>query len=141
MKPVALTPLIPAPLTGAAKRDLPRTVATTTLAALCAGAGIDMRVTGGDSRNPVHCILGEAHFICGGKLYVGIGQSWKNDRADCLRVMEVLAHSFHDYAARECVCGRGLFCAPKRVGRPPNGTKAMSAAERMARMRANRRAR
>jgi hypothetical protein len=31
-----------------------------------------------------------------------------------LRALEALAHSFHDHAARACVCGRGFFVAPAR---------------------------
>lgn len=34
-------------------------------------------------------------------------------RIGALRALESLAFSFFDHFARYCVCGRGLFCAPK----------------------------
>jgi len=53
-----------------------------------------------------------------------------------LRVLEVLAYGFHDYAARECVCGRGLFRPVRPRGRPFTG-KALTAAARTRRARQN----
>lgn len=37
-----------------------------------------------------------------------------------VRILEILAHGFHDYAARECV--RGLFRAPPTQGCPDHGS-------------------
>ena len=51
-----------------------------------------------------------------------------------LRILEVLAHSFHEYAARECV--RGLFgYSPAVDFADPRDTSSMTAAERKAKQR------
>jgi hypothetical protein len=114
-------------------------LARTTLRRLCAEAGIPCRITGGPSelrRIVLH--TGTDHFLTPTVTYVGLGKHRARDPVRALRALEILAHGFHDYGARECVCGRGLFVAPTRTGRPRLGPQAMSAAERMRNMRARR---
>ena len=141
MRPIPLDPDICSP------RIAPRgtrpgvVVATTTLVDLCRLARIPVRVSGGQDRS-ITCIAGGDHWLVDARDYfVGVGDGWSASRTSALRVLEVLAHGFHDYAARECVCGRGLFDASARRGRPPNGARAMTAGERMARMRESMRSR
>lgn len=110
-------------------------LARTTIPQLCALAGIRQRVTSG-AWNPIVLHAGAEHFRGSRTSYVGVGAAKRSDRVQALRALEVLAHGFHDYAARECVCGQGLFAAPARRGRPPIGSRAMTAKERMRRMRA-----
>jgi hypothetical protein len=119
------------------KNQLPRTVARTTLSELCAVAGVPMFVSGGEART-ITCIIGAEHFSVGRDYFVGVGNEWKASQTEALRVLEVLAHGFHDYAARECVCHKKFFTPPKRQGRPPTGARAKTARERMAAMRARR---
>lgn len=109
---------------------------------LCVAARVESRVTGGSSTEIV-LVDGDRHYRSPSTYYVGVGSllvtrsttmEKKMERA--LRVLEVLAHGFHDYTAREAVCGRGIFNGgPSRVGRPPIGGSAMTSAERMRRMR------
>lgn len=104
---------------------------------LCARAGIRLRVTGGVDRAIV-CVAGEDSFVGEGDALVGGANAWPLTRVGALRVLETLAYGFLDYAARECVCRQGLFVPPQRRGRPPTGTRTMTARERMATMRARR---
>lgn len=116
----------------------PTCVATLDLPRLCKRAQIPMRVTGGMTLS-IHIIQGRAHFYHDHHCWVGIGHSWRNTRIEALRVMEILAHGFHDYAARECLLpmSKTLFHVPLRpLGRPCSGARPMSARERMANMRA-----
>lgn len=116
----------------------PTTVATVDVRTLCATAEIPMRVTSGiESTVFVHRGIDHLRGACvkGAPVYyVGL-KEWNGSRISAIRVLEVLAHSFHDYTARECLCPMKLFCAPKRVGRPLVGKQAMSAKERMANYR------
>lgn len=114
---------------------LPPEYGRTTLAELCATAGIPMRVTGGPVRQIV-LVRGAQHYRRPGFYYVGAEKYWPLEtRRRALRVLEILARGFHDYAARECVCGHGLFVAGRPPGRPPIMGRAMSAKERMRRWR------
>lgn len=135
---IPFDPCIPAPL-HRKRSELPPALARVNLAELCGWAGIPCRVSSGSTR-PVTCVAGRDHYRVGEGLFVGVGLAWEPNRTTALRVLEVLAHSFHDYGARECVCGRGLFSVPKRRGRPPEGPRAKTARERMAAMRARERA-
>jgi hypothetical protein len=94
-------------------------------------------VSGGE-RRVIYCVVGDDHFSVGRDYFVGVGSGWRATPTAALRVLEVLAHSFHDYAARECVCGKGLFSVPKRQGRPLKGVRAQTPSERVAAMRARR---
>ena len=113
----------------------PQALARTSVGDLCKAANVSMRVSGSQRRKIV-CTTGDEHLYTGDTYYVGVGDTWKLSRTSALRVLEVLAYGFHDYVARECVCGRGLFVPPKPPGRPLAGPRAKTAAERMAAMRA-----
>jgi hypothetical protein len=130
-------PFIPAPRVRSSKNKLPHTLARTTLSELCTIAGVPVFVSGGEERS-VTCIVGTDHFSVGRDYFVGVGNEWEANQTKALRVLEVLAHGFHDYAARECVCHKKFFSPPKRQGRPPVGARAKTARERMAAMRARR---
>jgi hypothetical protein len=134
---IPLTPFITAPRVRVTKNDLPRTLGRTTLSDLCKLAGVSVCVSGGEGRS-ILCVTGSDHFLVDRDYLVGVGDEWSADRTAALRVLEVLAHGFHDYAARECVCRKKLFSLPKRQGRPPNGLRAQTARERMAAMRGRR---
>jgi hypothetical protein len=134
MKPIKMTPFIAAPKIGGAA---PASLASMTLGSLCAMAGIPLRVHE-CSPKAVSLVRGDEHRLICGKIYVGVGSRWKGGRVAALRVLEVLAHSFHQYEARECVCHRGLFVAPGKLGRPLLGVRPKTARERMAAMRARR---
>jgi hypothetical protein len=141
MKPIACKVLIPSPRILPERAAPPgRVLSTVTIGQLCQLAGIPMRVSGAADQK-VACVDSTSHFIGpDGAYYVGV-KAAPRTRVGALRVLEVLAHGFHDYASRECVCGRGLFAAPTRPrGRPRLGAVAMSARERMAASRARRRA-
>jgi len=134
---IPFTPFIPAPRMMLAKSKLPHVLARPTLFELCAVANVPMRVSGGEARL-IACVVGSDHFVIGRDYFVGVGERWNANPTAALRVLEVLAHGFHDYAARECVCQKKLFATPKRRGRPPNGLRAQTARERMVAMRARR---
>ncbi len=84
-----------------------------TLDQLCRLAGIRNNAT--RQCLPIALVLGPEHWKSTDTHYVGIGKDRKITKTYALRVLEVLAHGFHDPAARECVCRQGLFRAPKRV--------------------------
>ena len=131
---IPMTPIISAPRIRGSASEL-RVLERTTLASLCTTAKVSLRVSGGESRSIV-CIAGSDHFRVGRDYFVGVGSAWGATQTAALRVLEILAHGFHDYAARECVCHQKLFSIPKRQGRPPVGPRAKTARERMAAMRA-----
>lgn len=135
---IPFTPLILAPRVRSAETDLPRVLARVDVPELCAIAGISCCVSGGERRS-VACVVGTDHFAVDRDYFVGVGDEWVRNQTAALRVLEVLAHSFHDYAARECVCGKRLFSLPKRRGRPLKGVRAQTARERMAAMRLRKR--
>jgi hypothetical protein len=98
---------------------------TTTLRDLCSVAGIPYRYIGGNlpyigfSRGSgnLRAIDAKNHRV----LVVDLAQLAATTRDEqAIRIIEVLAHSFHEYAARECA--RGLFGLPKTsslTGGPP----------------------
>lgn len=139
MRPVPFRPMIPAPSVLGELAERPLALATLTLGDLCAAAGIPLRVTS-EFLPTIVCTAGMEHYVDDSTYYVGVGK-WRPTRVAALRVLEVLAHGFHDYAARECVCGKGLFSVPRPKGRRPRGSLAMTARERMAAMRLRRAAR
>jgi hypothetical protein len=110
-----MTVNIPAPRVLLKNTDF-NVLAKTTLGKLCTMAKIPLRVSRPDKT--VICIAGGEHFVTNKRYYVGVGSRWRKTRTAALKVLEVLAHGFHDYTARECVCNRGLFAIPKRRGRP-----------------------
>lgn len=133
---IPFTPFIAAPRVLLESERRPREIASFSVAELCALAQLPNRITGGPA---VRVVLhsGSDHFRAPRASYVGIGRSkFRPDRVSAIQVLEVLAHGFHEYAARENLRGRDLFQPPRRPGRPPLGARAMSPAERMRRMRA-----
>jgi len=139
MKPIACVVMIPSPRVLPEHAAPPGPVLSTfTIGQLCKLARVPMRVSGGEDVKVV-CIEAKDHFFgSDGVYYVGVATRPRT-RVGALRVLEVLAHGFHDYASRECICGRGLFAAPTgRRGRPRLGALPMTARERMAAMRSRR---
>jgi len=126
----SMTPIIRPPLHAARPPVLARPV---TMEALLAAVGLPNRVTGGLREVLVH--PGEGHFWVGGKPCVGLSRRAiaRLGREEAGFVLEVLAHGFHDYTARENVCGR-LRYHPERRGRERTG-RAMSGAERARKFR------
>lgn len=120
--------------------EVPATIWKTTLGELCREAGILKRVTGGTEPEIV-CHLSPDHLIDEDTYYVSmVGLGEGDSRTQALRILEILAYGFCDYAARECVCGKGLFVGTQPKGRPPKSGQPKSAKERMVEMRARRRA-
>lgn len=104
---------------------------------LCDEAKIPCRVTG--RIGPRIVLIRDARFLLLEDAYgIPVTPRSEKGRIRALRILEALAHVFHDYAARECVCGRGLFGPPTVLGRPPKSGQALSAAERMRAYRARR---
>lgn len=116
----------------------PEAVARYALHELCALAKIPCRVTG--SWTEIFLISGNKNFYRNDARWVSIGREWKPTRIAALRILETLAYGFFDYGARECLrpISSQLFCAPKPLGRPTKGVRAMTAKERVANMRARR---
>jgi len=136
MKPIPFHPMIAPPKIAASPPSRKAYPHLTDFARLCEAAGIPSRVTGGD---PLRVALGPAQesIRCDNIRYVGLGQDFaKPAREKALRALEILTHAFHEYAAREAVCGRNLFSVPAKPGRPRSAGRPLSAAERMRRMRA-----
>lgn len=140
MRPLPLDPSILAPRNVRDGKGL-SVLARTTIPELCAAAKIPLRVTS-TRWNQVVLHTGTQHLRAplSSTSFVGVGEGKASPHVRALRVLEVLAYGFHDYAARECVCGQGFFVAPKRRGRPAIGRRAMEPKERMRKMRASRRA-
>jgi len=86
----------------------------TTYKGLCRIPGLDPRVSGPDLDRRILILGGDECFRVVDDpsiLVVGI-PNWSRTPSDALRALEVLAYGFHDYCARESVCGRGLFRTP-----------------------------
>ena len=133
----AFTPFIPVPVVLPEGAEPPTPLARVTLRELCALAGIPVRATSAHTPR-IFLHRHGTSYRSEGAYHVGLGRPRFSGRRDALRVLEILAHGFHDYAARETVCGRGLFVPPRLRGRPPLHGRPMTAAERMRRMRAAR---
>ena len=120
-----LTPMIPTPVSVAVP---PRRAKAVSMDRLLAAVGLSNRVTGGLREILVH--PGAEHFLVNGKPCVGLSRPLRKaiGRAEAGFVLEVLAHGFHDYTARENIRGR-LHYRPDRRGREKSG-KALSGAER-----------
>lgn len=135
-QPIPYTPFIASPRVLASDIPPPTPIATLTIGELCALAGVADRVT--SPHSPLVFVHpGRDHFRTRAGCYVGLGRRRfsRRGREDALRVLEILAHGFHDYAARENLRDRGLFVPPRRRGRPALTGRKMTAAERMRRMR------
>jgi hypothetical protein len=134
---IPYTPFVVGPRILHDSQKRPEALARFDIAELCVLAKIPMRVTGAEVT--IFIIAGTKHLRRRDRYYVG-GGAWKPTRVAALRVLEVLADGFHDYAARECLnpVRKLVFHAPGRMGRPPVGHRAQTARERMAAMRARR---
>lgn len=111
---------------------------TVTYQELCAMAGVIPRVSGPAlERNILVSSDGKNARLTrhDDRLFVSLPHTFRRDKKSALRVLEVLAYGFNDYAAREAVCGRGLFIPVAPRGRPRTG-KALTPAEKMRQYRA-----
>lgn len=115
--PCAADLSIPAPMPlGGQDRTKVLRLRTRTVEEVCLEAVVRCRVTGGPT---LHLVLWNAPFHGytvdrdGMTLYAvskaGLPQR-KQQRA--LKILEILAYGFHDYIARESVCGRGFYICP-----------------------------
>lgn len=143
--PISMNVWIDSPRHTVEGQVLPRVIQRLTLSELCQVAQIRCRMSGGaQDENRIFVCESEHHFqvanVPWSLSYVGVLVGWKLDQLQALRVLEVLAYGFHDYEARECVSFRGLFAAKRPVGRPAVLGHAQTARERMAAMRARKRA-
>jgi len=82
----------------------------TTLADLCKEAKIPLRATAPPRSIYVYC--GTQQVRTPDIDFVGVPTKRLRGPTAALRALEALAHSFHDHAARHCVCGCGLFGPP-----------------------------
>lgn len=91
---------------------------------LCEQAGIPCRVTGHNADLKMIALIdSENDFIImedDGPFYsVGKKTIPETDSADiALRILEVMAYTFHEYSARECLNHQGFFVAPPDAWRP-----------------------
>lgn len=83
----------------------------TDVSSLCRQAKVVLRATTSLPRR-VFIYSGSQQFSTPDADYVGVPVKKLTGRVAALRALEALAHSFHDHAARTCVCGRDLFKAP-----------------------------
>lgn len=94
--------------------DWPNNLIETSVKELCLKAGLRYRVTGGLQPKLLLDHQGNRHYKTRKNdeavYIVGCQSIAPNDPERSIRLLEILAHAFHDYAARECVCGKGLFC-------------------------------
>jgi hypothetical protein len=99
-------------------------------------AGVSPRVSGPDLDRSVHILSGEQHaYPVSQPDEMGVAfQAYRGTESDTLRILEILAYGFQDYAAREALRGRGLFVPAAPSGRKFTG-KALTGAERMRRLR------
>lgn len=85
------------------------------LATLCSIAEIQLRVTThlspsifvrkGSGDGPARHLRGRQ----GHRPVLFVDYPWNQDRVTAIRVLEILAHGFHDYGARECLCPADVF--------------------------------
>jgi hypothetical protein len=89
---------------------------------LCEQAGIPCRVTGQAAERQVVIRETEQNGLIVSRATGEFGSVCvSTNNLDPLFVLGVLAYGVNDYAARETVCGRGLFCVQKTLGRPRTG--------------------
>ena len=125
-----MTPMIPAPRYVG---DPPKNSKSVKFSDLLTAVGLTNRVTGGRLEVLVHS--GSDHFWVRDQPCVGLsGRLFaKLTYRNAGFILEVLAHGFHDYTARENICGR-LRYHPDYRGHERTG-KAMSGAERARKFR------
>jgi len=88
----------------------------TTVPALCSRAGIRYRVSGGPQARVV-LWNGPGHGRTvddEGRIVYAVDRNGlpQRDPERAARILEVLAYGCFDYAARESICGRGIFVYP-----------------------------
>jgi len=111
-------PFIPAPDVLRAREPFPGTYIPVDLATLCSLAEIPLRVTTGASpyilvrKGERTSSVRHLRWFIDGRPALLVDYSWSPDRVSAIRVLEILAHGFHDYAARECLCPADVFCVP-----------------------------
>lgn len=89
---------------------------------LCEQAGIHCRVTGQAAERRVVIQKIEQNDLIISRAPGEFGAVCvSTNNHDPLFVLGVLAYGVNDYAARETVCGRGLFGVRKTLGRPRTG--------------------
>lgn len=136
--PIPMTVFVSTPRPGLyAKYHANKVLARLTWGDLCRIAEINPKVTSSDIDREI-IISGGGENIrfadMPGKLVVAM-DTWRGSRKDALKVLEVLAHGFHDYATRETICNQGLFVPRHPRGRPSRGSSRMSGKERTRRWR------
>lgn len=115
MKPIPMNvwPSRPLPVKPTDWRGIARTrtLAVISYRELCDLAGVSSRVSGPDLDRRVHILTGEQHaYPVGCPDEIGVAfPDYQGTQTDALRILEILAYGFFDYAARETVRGRGLF--------------------------------
>ena len=127
-----LAPVIAPPLIGRSRAKVLQGRSTSTVRAICARASVRCRVFGGPSIVVIYRRAGGHGYTFddeGVRHYV-IDRSLlpQRDPERAVRELELLAYVFHDYAARETVCGRGIFVYP--VG-PEHGRAWLAAIGRL----------
>ena len=136
--PMNVWPSRPRPVKPADWRAIARarTLAVIAYQAICDLAGVPPRVSGSDLARRVHILAGEQHaYPVGMPDEIGVAfPNYGGTQPDALRILEILAYGFLDYAAREALRGRGLFLPLAQPGRKSTG-KALTGAERMRRLR------
>ncbi len=94
----------------------------TSIRSLCEQAGIPCRVTGQAAERRVVIREIEQDDLIISRATGEFGSVCvSTNNPDPLFVLGVLAYGVNDYAARETVCGRGLFGVRKALGRPRTG--------------------
>jgi len=108
---------------------------------LCAIADVPARISGNalDRRICIGHASAQPEKLCApnGDYFVPAPTSGSLDQEQALYILGFLAYAFLDYAARETVCGRGVFSTATPHGRPRTG-KAKSGRERTQQWRTQR---
>lgn len=140
MRPLAADYDQPEVLPLSDEEERPRVVEIVTLGSLLEQAGVLSRVSGPDPEVRLISSGGCCYWSSEG-YYVSLParHDGRPRRTRAMRVLEILAYVFNDWATRECVCGRNYFRAPGIMGRPRLGDEVMSSAERMRKMREKKR--
>lgn len=97
------------------KASVDSEVMPVTLKNLCLVAGIQYRFICEIENNWFIDETTNQHFKTKQGNIIGISKFIQEpEPIKAMRIIEIMAYSFFDYAARECVCGKGYFGAPER---------------------------
>ena len=83
-----------------------------TLDELCTQAGIKNMVTGGPKKIWIVDETIELNYKTGKECIIGLlkyANLPEKSPEKAMRIIEIMAFGFHDYAARECVCFKKIF--------------------------------